>query len=99
MANLRHNSCSNILYNLAKGLGTPRTDGSDSRFHVKRMPIGLIEYTAKLFSFYYNLQSVSTHIVNLYSYTDGNFCRFHVHKIIVCPCIAILVRSEYIPAL
>ena len=31
MANLRHNACSNVLYNLAKGWGTMRTDGSDSR--------------------------------------------------------------------
>ena len=43
MANLRHNARSNVLYNLAKGMGTPRADGSDSRFPVKRMPMGLIE--------------------------------------------------------
>ena len=30
MAQLKHNERSNVLYNLAKGLGTPRLDGSDS---------------------------------------------------------------------
>ena len=61
MANLRHNSRSNVLYNLAKGLGTLRADGSDSRFPVKRMPMGLIEYLASFFSCD-NLQSVSTYV-------------------------------------
>ncbi|XP_065904934.1 uncharacterized protein [Dysidea avara] len=58
MANLRNNSRSNVLYNLAKGLGALRADGSDSRFPVKRMPMGLIEYLASFFSCD-NLQSVS----------------------------------------
>ena len=64
MANLRHNACSNVLYNLAKGMGTPRADGSDSRFPVKRMPMGLIEYAASFFACD-NLQSVSTRIAIL----------------------------------
>lgn len=32
MAHLKSNDRNNVLYNLAKGLGTPRHDGSDSRF-------------------------------------------------------------------
>ena len=60
MAHLRHNARSNVLYNLAKGWGTLREDGSDSRFPVKRMPMGLIEYAASFFAFD-NLQSVSMH--------------------------------------
>ena len=39
----------NVLYNLAKGLGTPRLDGSDSRFPAKRMPMGLVEYATNFF--------------------------------------------------
>ena len=42
MAYLKHNAHSNVLYNLARGWGTMREDGSDSRFPVKRMPIGLV---------------------------------------------------------
>ena len=40
----------NVLYNLAKGLGTQRADGSDSRFPTKCMPMGLIEYAAEFFA-------------------------------------------------
>lgn len=40
---------SNILYSLAKGIGTMREDGSDSRFPTQRMPMGLVEYTANFF--------------------------------------------------
>jgi len=64
MANLRHNARSNVLYNLAKGWGTMRTDGSDSRFPIKRMPMGLIEYAASFFS-HDHLQSVSRYFVTL----------------------------------
>ena len=58
MANQRLYAYSNALNNLAKGWGTPRTDGSDSRFPVKRMPMGLIEYAASFYS-HDNLQSAS----------------------------------------
>jgi len=37
---------SNVLYNLAKGVGTLRGDSSDSRFP---MPMGLVEYAANFF--------------------------------------------------
>jgi len=38
------------MYNLTKGLGTQRADGSDSRFPTKCMPMGLIEYEAEFFA-------------------------------------------------
>lgn len=50
MEYLQKTGRSNIFYNLARGVGTMREDGSDSRFPVKRMPFGLVEYTAKFFS-------------------------------------------------
>lgn len=46
MAKLKHSERSNVLYNLAKGIGTPRDDGSDSRFPTQRMPMGLVEHIA-----------------------------------------------------
>ena len=64
MANLKCNARSNVLYNLAKGMGSRRADGSDSRFPVKRMPMGLIEYAASFFACD-NLQSVSTCVVKM----------------------------------
>ena len=47
---LRHGQRTNVLYNLAKGIGTIRADNSDSRFPTKRIPMGLIEYTASFFA-------------------------------------------------
>ena len=41
---------SNVLYNLAKGIGTMRSDLSDSHFPIKRMPLGLVEYIANFFA-------------------------------------------------
>ena len=49
MYQLRLGQRTNVLYNLAKGIGTLRADNSDSRFPTKRMPMGLIEYTASFF--------------------------------------------------
>ena len=46
MSQLRHSQHTNVLYNLAKKIGTLREDNSDSRLSTKCMPMGLIEYTA-----------------------------------------------------
>ena len=43
-------SRSNVLYNLAKGLGTLRNDGSESLFPCKRMPMGLVEFVCSFFA-------------------------------------------------
>ena len=58
MLQLKNSGRSNVLYNLAKAIGTPREDGSDSRFPTKRMPMGLVEYISSFFVAE-NLQSVS----------------------------------------
>ena len=50
MVQLSEGGRTNILYNLAKGIGTMRPDTSVSRFPVKRMPMGLVEYTAQFFA-------------------------------------------------
>ena len=57
MERLRHSGRSNVLYKLAKGFGTMRKDESDSRFPTRKMPMGLVEYTADFFAAD-NLQSV-----------------------------------------
>ena len=49
MLHLSKKNRSNILYNLAKGIGTIREDGLDSRFPTQRMPMGMVEYTANFF--------------------------------------------------
>jgi len=63
----------NVLYNLAKGIGTMRPDQSDSHFSIKRMPLGLVEYVANFFAAE-NLQQVITCIflsaVKLKCYTN-----------------------------
>ena len=59
MKRLSDGGRTNVLYNLAKGIGTLRPDQSDSRFPIKQMPFGLIEYTAQFFAAD-NLQQVNT---------------------------------------
>lgn len=49
MAQLKCSKRSNVLYNLAKGIGTPRADGSDSRLPTRRMPMGIVEHIANFF--------------------------------------------------
>ena len=45
MKRLHDGGRSNVMYLLAKALGTTRLDGSDFLLPVSRMPIGLLEYT------------------------------------------------------
>lgn len=49
MNRLKNSGRTNVLYNLAKGVGTQRPDGSDSCFPVFRMPMGLIEYATNFY--------------------------------------------------
>ena len=49
MCQLKLNKRTNVLYYLAKGMATPREDGSDTRLPIKRMPMGLIEHVANFF--------------------------------------------------
>ena len=57
MVQLSNGGRTDVLYNLAKGMGTLRPDKKDSRFPINRMPMGLVEYTAQFFAFD-NLQQV-----------------------------------------
>ena len=50
MVQLSDGGRTNILYNLAKGIGMMRPDTKVSRFSVMRMPMGLLEYTAQFFA-------------------------------------------------
>ena len=50
MHRLKNVGRTNVLYSIAKGIGTPREDGDDSRLPTKRMPMGLLEYTANFFA-------------------------------------------------
>jgi len=61
MLRLSDGGRTNVLYNLAKGIGTMRPDQSDSRFPIKQMPLGLVEYAAHFFAAD-NLQQVSRYL-------------------------------------
>ena len=50
MKHLESTGRGNVLYELAKGLGTMRPDGSDSYFPTSRMPMGLLEYMVNFFN-------------------------------------------------
>ena len=47
---LNKNGKDNILYYLAKGLGTPRADESGPRLPIDRMPFGLLSYNIRYFA-------------------------------------------------
>ena len=49
MEHLQSCSCSNVIYNLAKALGTMRDDQTDSLLPAKRMPMGLVEHCVNFF--------------------------------------------------
>ena len=50
MTHLKACGRSNVIYLLAKSLGTLRPDGSDSLLPARRMPMGLIEYCINFFN-------------------------------------------------
>ncbi|XP_065917202.1 uncharacterized protein [Dysidea avara] len=58
MVQLSSGGHTNVLYNLAKGMGTLRPDKSEPRFPINKMLMGLVEYTALFFAFD-NLQQIS----------------------------------------
>ena len=47
---LQQSGRTNVIYSMAKVLGTMRSDGSDSLLPARRMPMGLIEHTVNVFS-------------------------------------------------
>ena len=58
MQNLMENGRHNVLYGLARGLGTVREEGGDSIFPCKKVVTGLIEYSVDFFNSGSNAQHV-----------------------------------------
>ena len=50
LKHLENVGCCNVLFELAKGLGTMRLDGYDSLFPISRMPMGLLHYMVCFFT-------------------------------------------------
>lgn len=50
MQYLHESGRSNVIYTIAKAVGTMRSDNSDSLLPVKRMPMGLVEYIVNFFT-------------------------------------------------
>lgn len=50
MQHLHGSGRSNVIYAMAKAVGTMRRDNSDSLLPVKRMPMGLVEYIVNFFT-------------------------------------------------
>ena len=77
MERLKKCGRSNLLYGLAKALGTMRPDGSDSLMPMAHMPVGLIEYAASFFtsdSMYQvcNYYRCTSAIILFYLYLSGH---------------------------
>lgn len=69
MEHLKQSGRANVFTLLAKGIGTMRTNGSDSKFPVKRMPFGMVEYISKFFASD-TLQQVSNSFIHVYVASD-----------------------------
>ena len=97
MEHLKSCGRSNVLYNLAKALGTMRDDQTDSLLPVKRMPMGLIEHCVNFFCCSHSEQVyVCTSITNSLTVIHLFLCRFLVLMIIVSgwfPCFRSLALS------
>ena len=66
MYHLQKSGHSNILHNLACGLGSERPDDSDSLFPAKKMPMGLVEHAV---AFFISSPQVSyTHTFDIFLY-------------------------------
>lgn len=66
MTHLKNAGRSNVLYNLSKGLGTKRSDGSDTRFPCKQVVTGLLEHCVNFFNATYGDQVLKREsLVNL----------------------------------
>ena len=64
----------NIIYYLAKGLGTPRQDGSGPQLPTVGMPFGLLSYNIRCFAMDYVNKLHKSHSVNkLHFFTNYNF--------------------------
>jgi hypothetical protein len=50
MQHLRQKGRTNVIYSMAKAVGTMRSDGSDSLLPTARMPMGLIEYAVNFYT-------------------------------------------------
>ena len=50
LKHLRTCSRSNVIYGLARGIGSMRDDGSDSKLPARRMPTGLLEHMINFFN-------------------------------------------------
>ncbi len=66
MTQLQFAGRSNFLYALARGLGTQRSDGSDSLFPCKKVVAGLLEHCANFFVANQVQVKVSIHIIFLH---------------------------------
>ena len=74
MLQLSNNGQTNVMYNLVKGIGTLRQDKKDLRFPIKRMPMGLVEYTAQFFA--------SDNLQQIKGYTKG-FILTHLNYFLI----------------
>lgn len=81
MNHLKQCSRSNVIYSLAKSLGTLRPDESDSLLPAKRMPMGLIEYCVNFFNA--NRVQQVRFIYGCLAFTYNLLHRYLAHLIIV----------------
>ena len=84
MSQLSLSHRTNVLYNLAKGIGSVRADKSDSLFPVKRMPMGLLEFMTNFFVST-DARNVSAFLLMWFVYMHLLLCCTKLSQIPSCP--------------
>ena len=87
MQNLKEAGRLNVIYHLSKSFSVQRSDGSDTLFPRKRMPMGLLEFMSGFFT-----ASDSRNV----SVTSGCIFFVNVHLQVRCTCMhGIVPPKEY----
>lgn len=85
--NLKEAGRLNVIYHLSKGLSIQRSDGSDTLFPIKRMPMGLLEYISGFFTSS-NSRSVSAIVLQV-AYIIIAVCNY------TCRCLTVHLTTDF----
>ena len=91
MQRLHASKRSNVIYLLAKALGTLRSDGSESLMPVNKMPMGLLEYTVNFFTAS-SIQKVRVIVRDCI----GRLDLIYQYVVTVCNMLFLIMGSVYI---
>ena len=76
----------NVLYDLAKGLGTLRADHSDTLFPRERMPMGLLQYMTVFF--------LAEHKNQVCHFFDSGMYNYIIRHLVLCRYLSVRLTTD-----